>query len=362
MDLTSTDVQAEAHLRSAKVTFCEAGLGQMVEFYVDPRFRENYNRLKASDGWIPKAYVTYMGLKKPEDRIGAEEDLLVQSVHHFSQYPVVLTNFGNRVPKHMTPERFPRLVLMHARMSATDIHKGFNLNKLVSMIFTKVKGGLVLDADQWVNRGVDAMVERAFEETTADYPYPIMPVHWMSRDPESDDMQKYSYGYAFHFKSADGPRRTMRWGHAHPTWTHHALPWLAKWTSRVLAPQATQAPAWLTAQGFVSDEPLLNMGGWADGLTKQWCKYDLPGVSDFQSYISQKGRKKINSDSKFYPKGIAYIFFTAHDAKDPVKSYSWLGKLWNPADDKRKAILYNGQWFGSGAALKDSDPNLRCIA
>lgn len=231
------------------------------------------------------------------------------------------------------------------------------------MLFTKVKGGVVLDADQWVNRGVDAMVERAFEETTRDYPYPVMPVHWMSRDPESDDMKQFPPHYTFSFKGEGAPKRSMRWGHSHPTWTHFALPWLARWTSYELAPNATGAPAWLTAQGPVSDEPLMNFALWADGLTKQWCKFDIPTVGDFGTYLSQSDKRvKLYADSKFFPNGIAFIFFTAHDAKRPDQSYDWLTKLWEPKDDRRKAILYDGKWFGSGQALRGYDPTLNCIA
>lgn len=353
---------ADMHLQQAISIFCKAGLGSMVEFYVDPRFEGNHARLRGADGWIPKAYLTYMGLSKQRDNTSGEEDMLVQSVHHFSKYPIVLTNFGTRVPRHMTPDRFPNLVLMHARTSATAIHKGFNLNKFVSMLFSKVRGGVVLDADQWVSHGVDVMVERAFEETTAAYPYPVMPVHWMSRDPDSDDMKDYPLSYTFKFKNPDAPNRTMRWGHSHPTWTHYALPWLAKWTSYVLAPEATGSPQWLKDQGFVSDEPLMNFALWADGLTKQWCKFDIPSVEDYGTYLHQSKQRGIHADSKYYPRGIAYMFFTAHAAKDADKSYTWLSKLWDDGDDKRQAVLYDGMWFGSGRALQAYDPKLKCIA
>lgn len=358
----STGSKADADLQKATKIFCDAGLDQIVEFYVDPKFQANYKRLVGADGWIPQAYLTYFGLKKQHDNTAAEEDLLIQSVHHFSENPIVCANFGNRTPAHMTPERFPNLVLFHARQSATDLGKGFNLNKLVTMTFTKVKGGLVLDGDQFLNRGMDVMFQRAFEETTEEYPYPIMPVHWMSRDPESDDMAAYPASYAFHWKNPAGPNRSMRWGHAHPTWTHHSLPWLAKWVSYNLAPEKTDSPQWLKDQGFVSDEPLLNFASWHDGLTKQWCKYDLTQVGLFSQYLKQESMTKINRDKKWFPNGIAFIFFSAHDAKDPDESYEFLSKLWETGDDKRKAILFDGKWFGSGKALREYDPSLKCIA
>jgi len=353
--------EADTSLHQAISIFCRAGIDSMVEFYVDPRFKGNYERLKGPDGWIEKAFLTYMGSQSnTTDNISAQEDLLVQSVHHFSKHPVVLTNFGIRVPKHMTPERFPNLVLMHARSSATSIKKGFNLNKLISMLFTKVKGGVVLDADQWVNRGIDMMMERAFEETTKEYPYPVLPVHWMSRDPESDDMAHLPPDYAFTFKSKEAPVRTMRWGHAHPTWTHYALPWLASWTSYVLSPDNTACPVFLKEEGFVDDEPLLNFASWAHNLTKQWCKFDIPNPSDFVRYLDQRDATT-GIDSKYFPKGIPLMFLTAHDAKHPQKSFDWLAQLWDGGDDDRKTIFYDGRWFGSAKALKFYDPSLKCI-
>jgi len=363
--------EADKNLDMALATYCSVHLPSLVEFYVDADYQQTYKSLTDTDGWIDNAFVAYMGLTSSDDPIGQEMDLLVQSVHHFSSKPVVVTNFGGFVPSSWTPQRFPRLVLMHARSVVTEVSQSFNFNKLTSMLFTKVKTGIALDADQWVNHGLDYLFERAAEETTANYPYPILPVHWMSRDPDSDDMSGYPDFYAFHWVSPQGPRRTMRWGHAHPTWTHYALPWLAKWTSFVLAPRWTDAPSWLHMQrslgnydGRIEDEDLLNMALWASNATKQWCKFDTPGPSDFKVYLRQsvEGALMIGKDKLWYPKGIAYIFFTAHDAKKPSESYDYLTSLWSNTDDRRKAIYYNGRWFATGADLASYDPDLRCMA
>jgi len=335
---------------------------------VDPRFKANYERLKGPDGWIEKAFVTYMGMKEAKQPFSAQEDLLVQSVHHFSKFPVVLTNFDHRLSPHMTPERFPNLVLMHAREGTRQIHKDFNFNKIHSMLFTKVKGGVVLDADQWITSGVNRMMSRAFEETTKEYPYAILPVHWMSRDPESSDMVHYPEGYTFTFKGkATPPKRTMHWGHAHPTWTHFALPWLAKWSSYVLASNRTDCPDWLKQEPVMADEDLLNVASWADSLTKQWCKFDLPGNEAFDTYLQQRtSMGKSFEDSKFYPKGTPLMFLTSHDGKSPKNSYTWLAKLWEGSegvpDGSLKTISYDGKWFASGEELKKYDPGLKCIA
>lgn len=361
--------EADSNLEQAVSIFCEAGLGSMVEFYVDTGFRSNYAKLQGPDGWIEKAYLTYLDLHETRDNVSAETDLLLQSIHRFSKYPVVLTNFGMYVPKYLTAERFPNVVLMHSRSSTASIQKDFNFNKLNSMLFTKVKGGVVLDADQWVNHGSDVMIERAFEETTRDYPYPILPVHFMSRDPGCSDMKHFPSQWAFTFKSKEGPRRSMRWGHAHPTWTHYALPWLARWTSYVLAPDQTHGPTWLKDQGFLSDEDLLNCASWAEGLTKQWCKFDIPGSLLYYAYIDQvenfydtyKGWKRLHGiDSKYFPKGVPYVFLTSHNAKDPAESYDLLSQLWE-SGNVRQNIHYDGRWFASASDLKHYDPSLRCL-
>jgi hypothetical protein len=378
----------ESNLREAVTTFCKAGLGQFVEFYIHPDFQSNYDSLVDSSGWIPDAFVTYMSAETPNSRIAAEEDMLVRSVRHFSEKPVILVVYGNRIPEALKAADFPRMVLMQAKSTST-IGKSFNFNKLTAMLFTKVRNGLVLDADQWVNTGVDALFPRIAQESSKDYPYPIMPVHWMSRDPESSDMRPGGYpeGYSWRFVSKDAPPRTMHWGHAHPSWSHHALPWLATWTSYILSPESTNPPDWLRAQGNIEDEDLLNVGLWASNVTKQWCKYDITSPDDFRMYIEQNESPQpnigpISVDSKWYPKGIALMFFTAHDAKKPDNSFKWLQQLWvdtkkvpgakasdgtvllsEAAHNQHKgSILYDGKWFVSGSELQAFDSSLRCLA
>merc|ERR1712151_191861 len=124
------------------------------------------------------------------------------------------------------------MVLVHGRPMIQG--NSLNFNKLRAMMFTKVLTGILVDADQFVNKGMDSMFQRTEEESTADYPFPIMPVHWTSQDPQSNDGYPYKFSFDDH---ADAPNRTMRWGHAHPTWTHHAYAFLAKWTSFVLKPE-----------------------------------------------------------------------------------------------------------------------------
>jgi hypothetical protein len=368
---------ANAHLFRAVNRFCDADLGGQVEFFVDPRFKNTYDNFSGVDGWIPEAFLTYTGIEGLDNttrfRISNEVDLLVQSVHHFSTRPVIVTNFGRDVPVEWTPERFPQMVLMHARkIRGYGGKKSFNFNKLRGMLFTKVSVGLVLDADQWINSGVDHMFRRALDEGGSDYPFPIQPVHWMSRDPESRDMEQYPEWYTFRWQPQEevlgAPVRTMRWGHAHPSWTHHALDFLAKWTASALSDQNDYSsknpdtPEWLRYHmniTLLEDEDLLNFALWAEGQRKMWCKFDIPFVSVFDGYLDQK-IQRLYADSKWFPTGIPLVFTTAHDAKTPPESFEKLQRLWN-ITDQRPSILYDGRWFNSGEDLRAFDPDLKCI-
>jgi len=347
----------EHDLAKAMMIFCNAGLGQMAEFYVDPKFASNHKNWTGPDGWIREAFVTYIGLRNEhKTNLAGEMDLLVQSVHHFSGRPVIVANFGPFVPEGWTPERFPNMILMHAYPIMAG--QSFNFNKLRAMMFTKVRTGIVLDADQWVTNNVDYMFRRSAQEGLH-YPYPIMPVHWMSRDPESSDMKDYPAGYTWNFLAEQPPTRSMRWAHAHPTWTSESLPFLAKWTSYVLAPLATKPPLWLVEQGFLEDEDLLNIALWAENVTKQWCKFDIPGNGNFKMLL-EHSKTPAFEDSKWFPSGVPLVFLTSHDAKDPDESVAWLQAVW-PQHKDIVPIAYDGKWFSSAESLRAYDPSLKCM-
>lgn len=359
----STASVADGDLQHALATFCEVGLGHFAEFRTDPRFALTEARLRGDDGWIDRAYVTYFGMTTPDDPRGKWLDLLLQSVHHFSKEPIVVANFGSWLPEEWTPERFPNLLIVHG----SSVPGSFNFNKFTTMLFTKVKSGLALDVDQFVNQGLDSLLKQAAVETTSAYPFPIMPAHWMSRDPESGDMTEVNpkgYPYSFLFKSKQAPKRTMRWGHAHPTWSYQALPFLARWTSYALVGRHAGAPGWFLEQGPLEDEDVLNVALWAENATKQWCKYDIPTVEMFDMFLDHgKEHGNMLADSKFYPKGVPLVFFTAHGAKNATASFEMLRRLWkNDGPGASKTIYYNGNWFDSNTDLKAFDPSLPCVA
>lgn len=258
------------------------------------------------------------------------------------------------------PILFDRLIVVHADPITvmTDNKKkiSFNFNKLRSML-VRVRVGVQVDADQMVGPNCDKMFSATEQEVTADYPYPIMPVHWMTRykraptptppppplppgvsqptleasissspaahpAPDVDRFAKFSIKYPGDAAGVDCSIRNgnggdggdtlcaasnisgskavgigvpgfsprIRWAHAHPTWTFHALAFIAdallcklstsEWqrTSRVqkaiMGSESTELPAPNPRQFMTEDEDMLNILLWRYRKHKQWCKLD----------------------------------------------------------------------------------------
>merc|ERR1712217_756099 len=88
------------------------------------------------------------------------------------------------------------------------------------MIGSRTAVGIQLDTDQIIFAGMDQVFEGTRREITAHHPWPLLPVHWMSRDPYPGN------GYAVYVFTAYNGTHTMRWSHAHPTWSYWALAFL----------------------------------------------------------------------------------------------------------------------------------------
>lgn len=362
---------------------------QQVDTWVNPKFRDNYKKLYGSDGWIDEAYVVYYSL--PKDDIKKSKSIMTQmtwllkSVQKGSNRPVVAFDFspGESV-SHWSPEEYNRTVVMHAR----PMHKNavFNFNKFRAMMLSKVRTGIMLDADQFIGPAADNLFSRIKEEQNEDYPYIIMPVHWFSRDPDPKFPVHPYEVYDFTCKGC--PERTMRWGHAHPTFTFHSLPFLSKWLLKTLDHERLGDEP-LTSK---EDEDVMNMALWAEGANKQWCKFDVPFEDEFLKYIKGGTDVQLWKDPKWFPEGIPTVFYTAHHAVefektakilnglmdfdenlDVLKDVSFLEtsatqKVSNQqllemmnAKDLPPPIFYRGKYYNNGKELKAEHPNLRCI-
>mmetsp|Transcript_38637 Transcript_38637/g.90788 ORF Transcript_38637/g.90788 Transcript_38637/m.90788 type:complete len:755 (+) Transcript_38637:3-2267(+) len=349
---SSRTAAAESSSLSAAVEkLCHEGHEDLLEAWIASGFESTYRRAY-HDGWVDEAFVNYLAAR-PHSRLAWQAEELIISVHNYSTRPIVLVDFsGEALPETWTSSRFPRLIILRAKpLQMSGI--SFNFNKLRAMVLAQVRVGIELDADQWVFRGVDNLFQRTSEEVTHDYPYPILPVHWMSRDPEV----KHAYS-AYDFFCEGCPRRTLRWGHAHPTWTYHALPFIGQ----LLAAQIDGSDILGFHVHVAEDEDLFNVGLWAVGAWKQWCKFDILGPVSFLNYMEQSRKKsKVAqfSDKKWFPCGIPMVYYTAHATKKLNQSAAVLRKLWDM--EQLPLINYRSRWFSSAEMLMGFDDTLNCL-
>lgn len=327
------------NLGMASRTLCTPALAPLMQAWIDDEFQENFKQVYDSSGWVEEAFVNYFGASSKDSPFTKETELLVESVHSFSQKPIIVIDFvgkSSTVPG-LTAKRFPRLVLLRALPIPRGV--SFNFNKIRAMLLAKVVTGVQLDSDQIVFHGADRMFQRTREEVTAEYPFPILPVHWMSRDPESNDYKMYM------FECPNCPKRTMRWGHAHPTWTHHALPFLAE----LLATQMDMPSHVLNTMVKVEeDEEALNVGLWAVGATKQWCKFDIPFPNLFWKMYARSDVQDLvgccqYNDAKWYPSGVPLLFYTAHACKNVTETRMTLDILGRLGTKFPKQLFYRGK-------------------
>lgn len=291
---------------------------------------------------------------------------LFRSVHLFSGLPIVVVHFGMSIPQQWDPERFPRLIILHAEPLPHDANKrSFNFNKYRAMMLAQVRTGVELDSDEFVAPGVDAIFLRTEEEVTEKYPMPILPAHFLpDKGPEGGGIWWPRY-----CKQGERPcvRQTMRWGHAHPTWTYWALPFLGRWLRRNLRDETLPGHAGYPGSALKvslvpEDEDLLNVGLWEEGATKQWCKFETPDPMDF-NYLMQNMTTQISADKRFYPDGAPLVFYTAHHAVRP----DWSERIITNLLQKHQThslpppIAFYHKFYKNGQELRRHHPHLACL-
>jgi len=324
--------EAQEVLDSGAQALCkDDGLRDQLTVYLDCEFVQSYIRW-TSDGseWLEEAYVTYVAGKK-DSAYEWQAVNLVRSVDQFSSRPIVVVVFGDDFAPPLSWQRMPNVIVF--RMLPMKRGVSFNFNKIRAMISARVAIGIQLDTDQIIAPGMDQLFESTRREITARHPWPMMPVHWMSRDAKRPEPY-----WEYAFRGWDG-RRTMRWGHAHPSWSYWALLFLCDLLyERLLAAAkySSQMQAWdLRAAkdkgvlGVISgnvrkdrrvqyrpfmaeDEDMLNVGLWRDDVDKQWCKYDLEWGLYRHGYDMDK---RLYYDPKWYPDGVPVLFVSMHNTK-----------------------------------------------
>mmetsp|Transcript_70532 Transcript_70532/g.168952 ORF Transcript_70532/g.168952 Transcript_70532/m.168952 type:complete len:708 (+) Transcript_70532:113-2236(+) len=302
-------------------------LKNQFDTFLDCRFARNYLEHTTDESeWLEEAYVTYIGGPK-----GSKHELmitnLIRSVQAFSKLPLVLVIVDDIYEPPPFWREFSCLIVykMQGRIEGLP----FNVNKARAMIGSRVGTGAELDGDQIIFAGMDEMFEPTRREVTAQYPFPVLPVHWGARE---EGWNRYT-----------GPR-SMRWNHAHPTWTHWAIPFcvnllymrvaalvipeqeisLWKFSANsdtdirtVLANGVKEKRKAVVDKWMVSDEPMMNVLLWMAGATKAWCKFDL------EPSLYAKGtniKATMYADKRWYPDGLPLIFYSMHNTKNPKET------------------------------------------
>ncbi|CAE7343993.1 unnamed protein product, partial [Symbiodinium pilosum] len=368
------DAAQDTSLKAGPHRLAFSSLQKLMQARIDARFAKNYDRLVGEDGWLPRAFVNYYA-GAPGSKHANMTEQLIRSVHMFSEAPIIVLHLGSRTPDSWTAERFPQLLLVHAAPMEPDAHRSFNFNKLRSFLISRAKTGVELDSDQFVGPGVDYMFEMSEKEITKDTPLPILPVHFYSFTQADTPNNIWWKRYC-----PDPPacqRHTMRWSHAHPTWTFYSLPFLGRWLRRHFRDEQLPASsdqvgklAALAVAKIPEDEDLLNVATWEEKGTKQWCKFDndYHEFVDMLSWTPQDGERTttgdIGTDPKFYPHGAAKAFWTAHNCKDPAATAKMLDEIekrYKQGLYPKSTITYKGRFWQSGSQLREAYPDLPCI-
>ena len=232
----------------------------------------------------------------------------------------------------------------------------------------RIKVGVQLDADMINGPNCDRLFDATEKEITASYPYPIMPVHWMTRyDGKAEGMRVDGYTQYATAYPGDPPTRDphwpprQRWAHCHPTWTWHALPFIADalmckmdmeiWraSARVQKGLGHSAPEPNPKAYMNEDEDLLNILLWRHKAPKQWCKWDVePGL--YRSFLAQSTSQTMMPDKKWYPGGVPLVYLSMHNTKETVETDKLLKTMIGGASDKY--LYFNHKYYANAESLK----------
>mmetsp|Transcript_94153 Transcript_94153/g.206221 ORF Transcript_94153/g.206221 Transcript_94153/m.206221 type:complete len:639 (-) Transcript_94153:28-1944(-) len=343
----------------------------LMNSWVDPRFQAVWDKFMGKTGWVDKAFINYYA-GPPDGKHTAMTQALVESIHEFSDEPVIVFHFGVATPESWNRQRFPRLILLHAKPMPANSRRSFNFNKLRAMLLSKARIGIQLDSDQFVAPGVDAMFKITAREVTKEYAMPILPAHFLDRTPK--DLGAYWKRYC----PSNGCKfQSQRWGHAHPTWSFWATPFLGRWLRRNFRDETLPADGKMKPLQVIEvkeDEDLLNVATWEDKGTKQWCKFDIPDPVEFDTILNEQstdssGSTKcikgmcgnIGADGRYHKHGVVKVFYTAHHAINPSVTRTYLDSLNKRRHQLNGPYLYNHRFYKTPEELKAANPKLACM-
>lgn len=342
-----------------------------MEIFLDGRFRSQYDSIYGSDGWAEEAWVNFVKVKEVGSMFGNLTRDLVDSVRRWSERPIVVVNFGAMAVPELDPAQWPNLVVLHARdLPGRGSHdpKGvsFNFNKLRALLLARVKVGVSVDSDMVVvNPMADRLFARTREEITRDYPFPMLPVHFLDRDPGHRSFKATNY---LEYHCVGCPTPTLRWGQAHPTWNYWAFHFISRWLAARLDGRRmdTVEGAQVETASIGEDEDLLNVALWSEGATKNWCAFQMGGT-DFlwQNYFPEHapGPYPWYDDKVRFKKGVPIAFFLGHAERhqeDIDRGMKMLEERRASGKQFPKVYFHDMKFYDDFAALRAEHPDVNC--
>lgn len=194
------------------------------------------------------AYVSFITSEKYLNVINGT----IFSVHHFSIYPIILYISG------IITSKMKIIFLLYDNLVVYSIPSEYlhpYFMKLRVSLLSPVLVGQIVESDTIVLPGADCLFKRIEKEINSDYPYPMMPRHPDIRGIIKGNGTINPLDYPINLRS-------MRYMHAHMSWTYMSLPFIAFTYNKSFS------------YYYRNDEYALNVNLWEKKAYKQWCIYD----------------------------------------------------------------------------------------
>ena len=208
---------------------------QAMRVFASAAFTKNYQRLYQK-GWLQRGFVSYF--KGPPHSEQAQlMELLIDSVHQFSVYPIVVLHMGLALPMHWTPSVFPRLAVLSVKELPSSVKQSATV--LQAALLARVETGIFLSHDSLVLPGIDQLFRTLDAEVTPEHPWPILPAHFLDKTADKSESL-----WSHFCVEQSCPRQTMRWSQLGLSWSRFSLPFIGS-TLRALFRDETlpgQAP------------------------------------------------------------------------------------------------------------------------
>lgn len=365
----SADSPWARELREALEPICrDEQLRPYFEVYLDTRFTDHFRRVYGQDGWCEDAWVNFAAPKKDgKRRSGYTNELtdqLVDSIHRYSTKPVIVVSFGAEIIPYLEPERYPRLVLLHARLQEG---MAFSVSGMRAVLLARVKVGVTLEEDMMlVSPRADGLLARTKEEIDRRYRLPMLGTHFLDRDPANE---KKGYGNYLKFTIGGSPdplwpRPTLRWGQAQASWTFWAFPFVGRWLGARMV--GAEYKGVLTSK-LGQAEDVYNVALWRENASKAWCLWQPVGTDIAWNNLKGQrapGSPGMNSDPSRFPDGVPialYFAWAEGNMGKYKKAFEALDELRASSAPPPKAIWHAGRFYESFADLKRDHPHIGCM-